>query len=291
MSPAITVGLDGSPQSTAAATWAAREAQIRGLALRLLYARDWHPVASAPLGGAVETQPWVEEAVEQTEKAVLERHPDLDFVTELTSNHPVPTLLNAGQDAELLVLGSRGLGRFAGFLLGSVAQAVTARAVCPVVLVRAPDTRESPPDTAREGEVVVGVSEEEPAAPVLEFAFRAAERYGARLHAVQGWIPGHRYYLYGEVLAPGVRNELSARMQSRLHHTLRPWREAFPGVRTVEDAELGSRSALLVAASRTADLVVVGRDDNHRSPGPHLGPVTYAALHHSPAPVAVVPHE
>ncbi|MGW5699332.1 universal stress protein, partial [Streptomyces asiaticus] len=56
----VTIGLDGSPESLAAADWAAREAQRRGLPLRLVHALDWHSFTYAPLTGVESLTQWAE---------------------------------------------------------------------------------------------------------------------------------------------------------------------------------------------------------------------------------------
>ncbi|CAM5267392.1 Stress-inducible protein OS=Streptomyces microflavus OX=1919 GN=Smic_00880 PE=3 SV=1 [Streptomyces microflavus] len=72
---------------------------------------------------------------------------------------------------------------------------------------------------------------------------------------------------------------------------VRPWRHKFPAVRVTERAVAGPAAAELVDASRSAGLLVVGRRSRRSPVGPHLGHVAHAVIHHSPAPVAVVPFE
>ena len=81
-----------------------------------------------------------------TVASVLDR-PDADRVSQrVVEGHPAQVLLDAAADAALLVVGSRGRGGFTGMLLGSVSQSVVARAACPVVVVRAPETSSEPRD-------------------------------------------------------------------------------------------------------------------------------------------------
>ncbi|MFF4805608.1 universal stress protein [Streptomyces sp. NPDC001351] len=72
----------------------------------------------------------------EAEATIALRHPGLRITTDRLVEEPVPALLAAAEEADLLVLGSRGLGGVAGFLVGSVAQAVVAGSRRPVVLVR-----------------------------------------------------------------------------------------------------------------------------------------------------------
>nr|WP_315986916.1 universal stress protein [Streptomyces sp. me109] len=71
---------------------------------------------------------------------------------------------------------------------------------------------------------------------------------------------------------------------------LRPWCDKFPEVTVVENVTEGRAADELISASAGAALVVVGRRMRASRLGTHLGPVTHAALHHAPCPVAVVPH-
>ncbi|MFJ7159895.1 universal stress protein [Streptomyces sp. NPDC101118] len=134
----ITAGVDGSPESLAAADWAADEAARRGTSLRLLHAWRWEPL-DLPLVQNPETE--AERARVLLEAAlarVRARRPELAVAATVVPEHAVPALLRESRDAELLVLGSRGHGAVLGFLLGSYGQQVIAEAHCPVVSVRRP---------------------------------------------------------------------------------------------------------------------------------------------------------
>jgi nucleotide-binding universal stress UspA family protein len=70
---------------------------------------------------------------------LLHRHPDLGLTTELVPEPAAKALLERAADASVLVLGSRGHGSLAGFLLGSISLHVLGLASCPTVAVRAGD--------------------------------------------------------------------------------------------------------------------------------------------------------
>ncbi|MGW1064802.1 universal stress protein [Streptomyces aureus] len=294
MSRTIVVGLDGSPESLAAAEWAAREARRTDAPLRLVHAWLWHPYVYGPLAGVSVPAPaedpqreWAERLPRETAARLVADHPGLSVTAERVAEQPVTALLAAAEDAELLVLGSRGLGGVAGFLTGSVAQAVVARSRTPIVLVRADAPAVEP---AGHEEVVLGLDLEHTDASVIAFAFRAAAHRVTDLHVVHGWsLPP--YYGYAGAVDAGVDEALFTEARGRLTEVLAPWREKFPAVEVREQAVVGGAGPHLVEASRNAALVVVGRRNRPSPVGGHVGPVTQAVLHHSTAPVAVIPHD
>ncbi|MGW8378159.1 universal stress protein [Streptomyces sp. ODS28] len=305
---ALTVGLDGSPASLAAADWAAGEALLREVPLRLLHA--WNPGPYyASLAGAVWSQQELEAQREDAELRLDEaasrlarRHPGLRVSAHQYADDPVQVLLGAAEDAELLVLGSRGLARLTGFLLGSVALGVVSRTERPVVLVRGDERsgersegthplaeEEVISPGIRGGSIVLGLDLDNPHDAVLEFAFEEALRRAALLRVVHGWsLPPS--FGYGGILETGANAEVAARVRRMMTEVLRTWQEKFPDVTVRTGTAVGGAGPALADASRDAALVVVGRRIRKSPLGSHIGPVTHAALHHAGAPVAVVPH-
>ncbi|WP_263171993.1 universal stress protein [Streptomyces sp. SCSIO ZS0520] len=150
MNADITVGLDGTPESLAAADWAAREARARGAGLRLLHAWVLLEPEGAPgdsrTGVAEEDRNhWAKKTVTDAEHLLEEAYPGLPLSTELVAADPESALLDAARECALLVLGSQGLGRTASYLLGAVALRVVARSAAPAVLVRAEPAEGSAP--------------------------------------------------------------------------------------------------------------------------------------------------
>ncbi|MEU8547698.1 universal stress protein [Streptomyces roseoverticillatus] len=285
----ITVGLDGTEHSLAAADWAAAEARRRGMALRLVFAWVWRP-SDVPVAADAEVQRrWAVDVLREAGERVTASAPDLSVTTQLLPEDPVPALVAAASVSEMLVLGSRGHGAVAGFLIGSVALKVLRRVDAPLVLVRSPRGQEPRPEW---GEVVVGVQDtDEDAASVLEFAFATAAARGARVRAVRAWsVPPVFAWSPGSVYLADEAGGLEPLERKRLAEALRPWREKYPQVAVIEHTEVGSAAEVLLTHGARASLIVVGR----RLPGPGdlplIGSVTHAALHHAQCPVAVVPH-
>ncbi|WP_086796778.1 universal stress protein [Streptomyces caniscabiei] len=300
MNRTVTVGLDGSRESRSAAEWAAREAQLLGVPLKLVHV--WEPVpapmAQAPLLGTETGQHWTERVPREAAEGLRLRHPGLEVVTEHTSGRPSDVLVDAARDAELLVLGSRGLSGIGGFLVGSVGLAVVAHADRPTVLVRAEELAADEHEMDPAGipsaatpfrPVVLGLDIESPDEELIEFAFAAAARRGTSLRVVHGWNPPP-YYAYGLSVDLELHAALARRETITLTEVMRPWREKHPDVEVTEESHYGTPGVHLADASREASLVVVGRRIRRSAFGAHIGSVTHAVLHHSAAPVAVVPH-
>ncbi|MFJ9832928.1 universal stress protein [Streptomyces sp. NPDC101169] len=285
MTRTVTAGLDGSPESRAAVEWAAREAQLRRLPLKIVNVRE--PGAAESAGSPVEAA-----------EGVRLRHPGVEVVTDRFTGDPAEALTEAADAAELTVLGSHGLGTVGGFLLGSVSLAVIARAERPVVLVRAgeqaadehrPDPTGVPSAGAPFLPVVLGLDTGAPDDTLLEFAFDAAARRDTALRVVHGWNEPHGsvHPLQGDAGAQAAHARGQAAVLTEL---LRPWLQKFPDVQVIEASRCGSAARVLVGAARDAALVVVGRKVRTGPLGTRVGHVTHAVLHHVEAPVAVVPH-
>ncbi|MGW7265133.1 universal stress protein [Streptomyces sp. NPDC054842] len=293
----VTVGLDGSPESRAAADWAAREAALRGLPLKLVHV--WEPVpepfAQAPLLGVETQQHWTERIPREAAEALRRSHPGVEIVVEQINGRPAEALSAAAQDSALLVLGSRGLSGVGGFMVGSVGQAVVARTLVPVVLVRAGEqpggrTGDIPGGQASpDRPVVLGLTVDSPDDTLIEFAFQAAELRGTSLRVVHGWNPPP-YYAYGLAADLELHQELCRQQASALADVLLPWQRKFPEVEVTAESRFGSAAEFLTDASREASLVVVGRRVRRHPVGTHIGSVAHAVTHHATAPVAVVAH-
>jgi nucleotide-binding universal stress UspA family protein len=138
--PRIVVGVDGSPSSRAAIRWAVRYAGLTGGTVDAVMA--WH--VPSTLG----SYPWVsmDETDDLHENALQALHEVLEAEVEagdrhlvraeVLNGHPAEVLLHAAADADLLVVGSRGHGRFADAMLGSVGQHCVHHAQCPVLIMR-----------------------------------------------------------------------------------------------------------------------------------------------------------
>ena len=281
----IVVGVDGSASALHATRWAAREAARRDAVLRLVHvlARrlllpddDMYEKERAERGRA-----WLAAA----HAAAQDMAPDVAVVTDLRSGQPAEELVDETGHADLVVVGSRGLGGFRSLLLGSVANALTAHGHCPVVVLRASTVGAPPPST---GPVVVGVDGGGAAAAALGFAVDAATARGVPVVAVHTWT-------YEGIIAAGGPmpvdidwDAIAAARKRTFDRQLDALRERHPDVEIRGVLVRGRPVDGILEQAEDAQLVVVGTHGRHGLVAGAIGSTAYAVLHHATCPVAVV---
>ena len=141
--PGIIVGIDGSGHSRKALEWAIKEAAVHHSPLTVVAV---HQAAAGYFGNpasypddAALTEKAAEAARAETEQVLAglggTRPPSI--TVKAVNGFPVEVLIDAGKDADMIVLGSRGTGGFARLMLGSTASQVAHHAQCPVLIVPA----------------------------------------------------------------------------------------------------------------------------------------------------------
>ena len=135
----IVVGVDGSPPSRTALQWAAAEAADHQS--DLLVVSVWEPPLIPPMGNPslgreVMTSDSAADDLVAVIRDELGENPPVLVQPRVAEGNPAHVLIESSQDADLLVVGTRGHGGFSGLLLGSVSQHVAAYAKCPVTVVR-----------------------------------------------------------------------------------------------------------------------------------------------------------
>ncbi|GGV81960.1 universal stress protein [Streptomyces griseoloalbus] len=288
MTRPITAGIDGTGESLAALSWAAREAVRRGVPLRVVHAWRFQAHDAVDTGDRATQEQWVRESAGEAARTVRERHPDLAVTVDVLEGDAVDTLTGVAADAQMLVLGSRGHGRIMGFLVGSVGQQVIVGAGRPVVFVRAGDR---PSNEVAGHEIVVGQQGgPQDSAAALGFAFETASRRGATVRAVRAWtLPPVFAYSPASLQLLDEAGGLEPYERKGLAAALAPWRERYPDVHVVEHVEMGSAGQVLLSVAGTAQLMVVGRRARRTAVGARIGSVAHGVLHHADCPVAVVP--
>jgi len=300
----IVIGIDQSAGAAAALRWAHREAGLRGWSLTAVMAwgllDQHHADRGAPfdpdygeadalsaLEGTVEAEIGAEAATTVTRRVVCDR--------------PAAALLDVAEDldADLLVVGARGLGGFRRLLLGSVSTRCLYNTTCPIAIVRPPA---EPADVAGEGgdaaadpasprhreRVVVGVDGSQNADGALGWALDAGRARQAVVEAVHAWQPavvGGMPFTLPATATEGLTAAAAALLDDAVGRQDTSGLPA-PVVRTLI---CGSPTSALLQAARDADLVVVGARGVGGLRGLVLGSVSHQVVHHATCPVVVVP--
>ena len=283
----IVVGIDGSGPSELALDWAATQAAAEGRQLVLLTAVSGRE-SSAWLPGQGIDDSRVRVQVKERSRAVVrrctarvhEKYPDLDIRHDLRFDDPRDALLDV--EADLVVLGTRGLGPVRRLLLGAVADAVVKHATRPTVVIR---EKEGPP--SQHG-VLVGVAGDDGDAAAIDLACRAA---AARA------LPVTAYHSVWDVVGPNESRDVAATEPGYDAERLTLARAVeyagrhHPDVEARQVLSRGFADVRLIRASRLADLVVVGHLDK-----PFLNELVYGSaaprvVEHAACSVAVVPYE
>ncbi|MEV0289627.1 MULTISPECIES: universal stress protein [unclassified Kribbella] len=271
----ILVGVDAGPASQVALRWAVDAAAARSRPVRVVYAYldqavEW------PATGAEGYVPEVQVDLYQSELDAA-----VHFVRDrlgyengsgwLAGDKAANAILKEASEAELVVLGSRPHSKLGAALLGSTATAVTAKAPCPVVVVRgAPAT----------GPVLVGTDGSADSEAAVLFGFQEAARSGNPLEVVYCWQP-----LARQEAAIDDAEEL---LRNWLAESLAPYRDKFPSVRVRAEVVAGKPAAVLAERSSDSSILVVGSRGRGGVAGLLLGSVSQTLLHHATCPIAVV---
>jgi nucleotide-binding universal stress UspA family protein len=277
----IVVGIDDSPAARTAVQWAARDAELRNVPLTLVHAvspevSTWlrTPVPAGVLRWQQEHgRRLVDEALKVVEAASRRGGPAA-IHTEILTSGAVPTLIDLSKDAEMLVTGAQGSGRWPGRLLGSVSSALLRHAHCPVAIIH-----EAPP---MPGPVLLGVDGSPASELATAIAFDEASRRNVGLTALHAWSD------LDVSEWPGVDWPATQSMAEEvLAERLAGWQERYPDVgvsRTVVQAQPARQ---LVEQSAGTQLVVVGSRGRGGFAGMLVGSVGEAVAQMAQAPVIV----
>jgi nucleotide-binding universal stress UspA family protein len=289
----LVVGFDGSESSRLALTWAMQDARTRGLPVLLAHALY---SAVGPVEGFVTSAEAGPEAllvaahemVTAAEHEARREVPGVELSSRIVTGPPVQALLGLLGSAELLVVGSRGLGSFKELLLGSTSLELAAGASCPVVVVRSTGYTEPGPQAGR---VVVGVDGSTGSARALALAFEEASLRGIGLSAVCAWqVPNYEAYGWASSVTDQSMVSVYEREAHRsLSESLAGWQEKYPDVDVRPVLVRSEPVAALVNASLGAEAVVLGSRGLGGFRSLLLGSVTHGVLHHARCAVAVVP--
>ncbi|BCY09433.1 universal stress protein [Actinoplanes sp. L3-i22] len=280
----VIVGADGSAPSLRAVEYAAAEAALRRRPLLIVHAYVWPPVAlpfSPGVAASADTslRRGSTEILNDAAWHAARVAPGVAGDVRTVLGDPAAVLLELSDQAELLVLGTRGVGGFAGMMLGSVAAHTAAHARCPVMLVRGGRT---------DGPVVVGVDGSPGSSAALDFAADEADRRGARLVALHAWNTTSTTEL-NDTLPMTYESWDSLEEHRRvLAEALAGIAERHPDLAVQREVRHGTARQLLTDLSGDAQLVVVGSRGHGGFAGLLLGSVSQHLIYRAGCPVAVV---
>ncbi len=269
----ILVGYDGSPEADLALEWAAETAALDGRTVRAIAVDQDESSSDAPRGAQHRDQ--VSARVEEALAAA-----GATGAAELLSGHPVFLLLQEASEADMLVVGSRGLGWAAQTFLGSVSQHLARHAPCPVVVMRRP----ARPDATR---IVVGVDGSRESLAALDFACRRAELTKEAVVALHAWKTGPvQLDRHGQL--PRNLGKLAQDAESSLAQNVTGVQQDHPTVPVEQETIALAPGQALTEASANASLVVTGSRGRGMFAGLLLGSVSHHVLQEARCPVAVV---
>ncbi len=292
----VVVGTDGSVSADKAVAWAAAQALRTGSVLELVTGFGSGYVITKP-SDAKRAMTQVLDAAEDLAKAAA---PGVVVKRKSYHGSPETVLIEEAGGADLLVVGSRGLGGFKGRLLGSVSRRCVHRAPCPVVVFRGPrEESEGPaPDGGAEetgpaadersderGRIVVGIDASPSSIAAVAWAARQAELTGALLEVLMVWeLPTS----YGMSLPIPSDWDPAHDSEILLEKSLAPIRSAHPELEIQATVIEGHPSLVLEKASNGADLLVVGSRGHGELSGMLLGSVSEHCVVHARCPVLVL---
>ncbi|HEX6255087.1 MAG TPA: universal stress protein [Euzebyales bacterium] len=292
----IVVGVDGSRHAERALRWAVREAQLRRAPLTLVHVYVEDGVSAASAAGAHELAQRLVDDVLRRHRHLIDELTDVEtIVMPGSARGAAAVLLDAGHRAQLVVLGTRGLGGFSELLLGSTSHRVLMHASVPVVLVRTPPHVD--PTIAEEHDgrrpLVVGVDQSAGSQAALRWAFDEACRRDVGVLAVHALDAPSAPTLR----ALGVPVELVASRLTQARSTARQEVDeqidrALPTAgrprldRLIDD---GAPVSALLRYATPEHLLVVGT--RGRRGFAELGPgsVSHQCAHHVTGPMVAVP--
>lgn len=279
----VVVGYDGSTSSLAALEAGAAEAMALGAPLRLVHAYVWpilySSLANVPYhAGEWAPAPSTVAMLQRVANRLTTEHPGLVVTTEVVAGGGGPVLVDASAEAALLVVGASGIGGVAGLLAGSVAPHVASHAHCPVLVVR---PGAGTPAGGDGGRVVVGVDGTPSALRALRFAADWAARSQARVAALYA-VSATEF----DEPAPELGDRTPA--QARLDGWVDEVRDEHPRLDIEASVVRSDPGEALLAASRSARLVVVGSRNRGELKSLTLGSVGMGLIRHASCPVAVV---
>ena len=281
----IIVGVDGSAPSKVAVDWAAREASLRELPLTIIYVSP-SPMVAADIPMPVNLTERLEKHgqsvlhdARSTAEDAAEGSSPITIDTEMVRAAVLPTLIARSKDADMIVVGCRGLGAIGRRLLGSVSSGLLHHAHCPVAVIHDEDPMMPHP---YEAPVVVGIDGSPASEQATAIAFEEASRRGVDLVAVHAWSDFSAF----DLPATGCE-ELEKEAEETLGERLAGWQERYPDVSVRRVVSLDKPAHQLLEQSESAQLTVLGSHGRGGFAGMLLGSVSSAVAQSARMPVII----
>jgi nucleotide-binding universal stress UspA family protein len=288
----IVVGVDGSPGAQHALHWASGEALVRGAPLEVVHA--WEPPYSISGVGSIlsprELAPYRNHARTVLDQAIREEHGAVEtsptIIPQLRQGYPPAKLLEATHGAQLLVVGSRGVGALKGALLGSVSRHCTMHSTVPVAVVR------ESAGWSHTDEVVVGIDGSDEAAAALRWAMGEAVARGSKLVVIHAWQIDAKTAPADYRYAALNKRTFTERSDALVRHEVERAIATVGATPVVVDPVTSSQPPVQALADRAGStgLLVVGSRGRGGFAGLLLGSVIQHCLHQARGVVVVVPH-
>jgi len=282
----VVVGVDGSPASRDALHWAAAEAAVRGLPLRIMHAV-----------GPADPERWTAARAMIAEAVARARawQSGIAVSGEVIDGQPVTELCAASETATMVVMANRGAGGFAELLLGSVSSEVAMFARSAVTVVHGSHTVPDRPNTGRSDlPVLVGADSSAESEKAIGVAFEEASARGVTLVAIRAWHAPPNSHPRPKAHPPAGkkprmdRPAMEIAAQYAVNEALARWQSKYPGVRTETRIVREGPASALVKASAEAQLIVVGSRGHTSLAGLRLGATADQLLHHVHCPIMIV---
>jgi nucleotide-binding universal stress UspA family protein len=286
----IVVGIDGSVGSENALRWAVSEARLRSATVRAvlaLTANSWithirpHEVAERSASTGPEDLPHAaRQVLQETVHHVPLGDPPVPVVTIVAARPPVRALVDASQDAQMLVVGARGRSRMRRRVIGSVSGACMHEATAPVVVVHGrvnmhPDKRP----------VLVGVDGSQPSLDALRWAADEAALRGVTLRVVHIWTGMPELYSgFYPIELPPLEKVAQSVLDSSLQDGLGDRDDISVDATLIH----GPTVRGLLDAAEFSQLLVVGARGHGGFAELLLGSTSQQCLTHAECPVAVI---
>ncbi|WP_144126667.1 universal stress protein [Catellatospora sichuanensis] len=273
----IVVGVDGSTSADLALRWAADEARLRHVPLRLVHVVD----SPGPRGAygylTDDVTCFGADLLARAKELIADRQ--VPATAAVVCDGAAHGLIRAAADATMLVVGSRGHGGFHDLLLGSTSLQTAMHAACPVAVVRPRAA-----DAGEQGRIVLGTDGSPRSAAAARVAFEEARLRRTGLTVVHAW----RGSLPEATAGLSEEDAYEVKAWMVLNDAIAPWVSRYPDVPVRKVLRRDSAARTLITESAGAELVVVGCRGRGGFASLVLGSASHALLHHAACPVVVV---